>query len=507
LAQGAFQTPGSHQHIFLAPCKSFSNPSVMRPDMNSPPDGGKGNMPSYTGWPPMLVQGQAQWSAWCPPAPQPNAVLLPAMPGSYPQYVLWGVPCTGAGCPPAAWSGFTPNSVPVDQVRVPVLPCMPAACGPVPTSVAVTLTGCHSGVEGKGRLVQQEQFMDAAAGRPPATNACACAVDAGEPWLEDQVSAATSPHGSSTCSTAPTPYRRHKPRPAPAERRAIAAQHKLMDTRVRLLLEEKDVLDRQMQAGGDASVAAVARMQGAVWRLSTDKEGCRMVQLAIETAKGPQREMLCEELQGHVREAMGSPHANYVLQKVAAVMPIELAGFIAHELSGIAVDACKHRFGCRIVCRLTEQFSTASSVQRLLEEAMGGITELLTHSFGHHVVHAILEHGRSKHKRIIARELVQDVVNIATSKSGSTVIEKALVHCSAQDVNMLVKAVLNSDLIALAQTQFGIYVVRALTLTSDSIADFVVQCLQSASEDVQANRYYQKLLDLLREDQYEGDMQ
>eukprot|EP00971_Amphidinium_carterae_P303459 6029932-Amphidinium_carterae.1 len=33
------------------------------------------------------------------------------------------------------------------------------------------------------------------------------------------------------------------------------------------------------------------------------------------------------------------------------VMPIEMASFIAHELAGIATDACRHRYGCRILCR------------------------------------------------------------------------------------------------------------------------------------------------------------
>ena len=57
-------------------------------------------------------------------------------------------------------------------------------------------------------------------------------------------------------------------------------------------------------------------LKGHVWDLSCHPTGCRLVQLALENAKQRQASELGSELKGHVQEAMASPHANYVVQKI-----------------------------------------------------------------------------------------------------------------------------------------------------------------------------------------------
>lgn len=70
-------------------------------------------------------------------------------------------------------------------------------------------------------------------------------------------------------------------------------------------------------------------MAGMVWPFSRHPVGCRLIQSALECLGCrllvrvarlrvlPVRlaEQLAWELQGHVKEAATSPHANYVLQK------------------------------------------------------------------------------------------------------------------------------------------------------------------------------------------------
>jgi len=323
-----------------------------------------------------------------------------------------------------------------------------------------------------------------------------------EPFvLEEQRSVA-----SSNCSTAPS-IRRRKPRAPLAERKALAAKQKQVEAQAQALLLRKEALTGQLEAGGEASLAAIGELQGAVWRLSTDVQGCRLVQLAVEKAKGAKRGEVVGELHGHVREAMGSPHANYVLQKVVEVMPIEIASFIAKELAGIAVDACKHRFGCRIMCRLTEQFASAPCVAKLLQELTKGIAELTTHSFGHHVVHAILEHGPEMLKHKIAMELLSDVRNAATNRSGSAVMERALMHCSASDVDMLVEALLAGDLVMdLMQSQFGIFVVKALTLQPGLPSAVVYARIESASDEARESKHFQRLQQILADEEEDDDI-
>ena len=67
------------------------------------------------------------------------------------------------------------------------------------------------------------------------------------------------------------------------------------------------------------------------------------------------------ELRGHVLQMMESPHANFVLQKVIEVLPANATCFVTEELATRAAEAARHRFGCRILCRLIEHHTASSS--------------------------------------------------------------------------------------------------------------------------------------------------
>eukprot|EP00403_Amphidinium_massartii_P048792 CAMPEP_0178459664 /NCGR_PEP_ID=MMETSP0689_2-20121128/48257_1 /TAXON_ID=160604 /ORGANISM="Amphidinium massartii, Strain CS-259" /LENGTH=500 /DNA_ID=CAMNT_0020086169 /DNA_START=102 /DNA_END=1604 /DNA_ORIENTATION=+ len=351
-------------------------------------------------------------------------------------------------------------------------------------------TSCSAGVEPQ-KAADSSSFNVAGA---------ALSVDAEPFMMEEQRSVA-----SSNCSTAPSTRRRRKPRAPPAERKALAEKHKQVEAQAQMVLMRKGELTSQLEAGGASCIAAIEELQGAIWRLSTDVQGCRLVQKAVEKAKGAKRGEVVEELHGHVREAMGSPHANYVLQKVVEVMPIEIASFIAKELAGIAADACRHRYGCRIMCRLTEQFASAPCVAKLLDELMKDIAELTTHSFGHHVVHSILEHGPEKLRHAIAMELAADAMNTAMNRSGSSVMERALMHSAESDVEMLVAALLDGDVLNLAQSQFGIFVVKALMQMPGTSAEKVLERVEAADEEVRESKHYQRLQQLLLDEDDHDD--
>ena len=70
-------------------------------------------------------------------------------------------------------------------------------------------------------------------------------------------------------------------------------------------------LQQQLSEGSDIS-SALEALSGHVWDLSRHPVGCRLVQSAIERSSQKQAANLAHELQGHVQEAMTSPHANYV---------------------------------------------------------------------------------------------------------------------------------------------------------------------------------------------------
>eukprot|EP00438_Fugacium_kawagutii_P003656 Skav224226 [mRNA] locus=scaffold939:1182574:1185374:+ [translate_table: standard] len=183
----------------------------------------------------------------------------------------------------------------------------------------------------------------------------------------------------------------------------------------------------------------MAYLRGQVWRLSRDPVGCRVVQDALELGSREASDV-ANELQGHVLEAVMCPYANYVVQKVVSQLSVAASSFVPKELQGNAVRAAKHRFACRIFCRLLE-FCGRGPTSQLIDELLQGdesSENLCSHSFAHHVIQTILEHGEERHKKLIAQMLLSDLWRYATHKNSSYLIEKALCYCSLEDQNLLI---------------------------------------------------------------------
>lgn len=230
-----------------------------------------------------------------------------------------------------------------------------------------------------------------------------------------------------------------------------------------------------------SSLLAHAELLGWVWPYSRDPAGCRAVQSAIVSTKPAVGKAIAQELHGHVREAAESPHANYVLEKVIEQLSSPTSAFIADELLATVPRFARHRFGCRIVCRLVEhcsrEESTRKLIQKLLEDPDEAI-DLCRHNFGHHVVQSILEHGDDAHKEMIAQVLLRDVLSNASHRSSSYVVEAALKNCSSEDQDRLVQALLQPGIISeLAKADFGSYVVRTLLKHPKVDAQVLIQTI------------------------------
>jgi len=145
-------------------------------------------------------------------------------------------------------------------------------------------------------------------------------------------------------------------------------------------------------------------------------------------------------------------------------MPPATSSFVAEELLGIGVEACNHRFGCRIMSRLVKYSGNQPVTIQLIGEALEKVGELSRHEFGHHVVESILEHGSDSQKHSIVCALQSDIFQYAMHSRASYVIEKAFGHCSVADRDSLVASLHadNDSLLCLAGHNTGFYVVQAL---------------------------------------------
>jgi len=287
--------------------------------------------------------------------------------------------------------------------------------------------------------------------------------------------ASSSIHGSTSRSA-----RRRRGRRA-AKQAVVAAQRinrgipEAPQSETLLVSQEKRLdLIRQIEQGGQATHSAVNQILDQVLRMSMEAFGCRVVQAALDKASSAQKERITAELHSHVRQLIGSPHGNFVIQKVVEVLPSSSFAFVTDELVSFAVETAQHRFGCRVLSRLVEHLSVSSktaSTALLLDEILSDIDKLIRHNFARHVIELILEHGTDAHRQAVCRVIQQRPCYYAKDRCASYVVEKALASSSGRNVNGIVSKLLSDSeqFLELGMHECGMHVANAVShLRGDS---------------------------------------
>ena len=226
------------------------------------------------------------------------------------------------------------------------------------------------------------------------------------------------------------------------------------------LCEIRQLLDSPELADQGRGIEA---MRGQVWPLARHREGCYLVQAALERASLRELGDIVYELHGHVLQACSCYHANYVVQRAIQASPTTMTEFVSEELHGIAPVVARHRVGCRILVRLLEHgAAVASIVHELLLD--GG--SLSRHRYGHHVMVALCEHGSPDQKSEVTRLLCTDAdaCYLACHRYAGYVVEAA-VRYSGIAADDLKRALLD-DPGRLAQSPTGCYALVAMLSTS-----------------------------------------
>eukprot|EP00930_Biecheleria_cincta_P046924 TRINITY_DN32450_c0_g1_i1.p1 TRINITY_DN32450_c0_g1~~TRINITY_DN32450_c0_g1_i1.p1 ORF type:complete len:455 (-),score=85.90 TRINITY_DN32450_c0_g1_i1:481-1845(-) len=271
-----------------------------------------------------------------------------------------------------------------------------------------------------------------------------------------------------------------------------------------LVSKEQDIsccfkkLHAKLATGGrgmDEVLDICGPLTGRVWNLAQHPEGCRLVQSALELAPRKRAVELADELHGHVAEAVASPHANYLMQKLLVVLPFTDIRFVAEELVGCCVKMVRHRYGCRTLCRLIESAGSEPLVLQLVEEFMSDATELCSHCFAHHVIQSVIEHGHDQHKRQAVSALLSDPLGFAMHRNASYLLEKALVQCCPADQGSLVQALGSPETIAdLSMNRCGCYVARQLLQRSDIDIKAALVLLRQRQDILGHSRHGRRLL-------------
>jgi len=231
----------------------------------------------------------------------------------------------------------------------------------------------------------------------------------------------------------------------------------------------------------------------------SDQASSRAVQVALQETNGNARNILASCIRGHVREAMRSMHGNYVVQEIVKELPSASTAWVPQELLGTGSEAARHRFGCRILCRLLEHFSPGDdSAVMFLTEVFAETPALIRHAYGTYVVRHGLEFGLPSHQQQIVYGLWSDLFGNAKHQHGSRVVEAALTYCAEQDRDAIASELTSNpgNLIALAKNVSGRHVLKAL-LRMPNWSSLIASHLQPCITEIRDSKYGKSVADLV----------
>jgi len=216
-------------------------------------------------------------------------------------------------------------------------------------------------------------------------------------------------------------------------------------------------------SNGNQSVAS-HELIGSFASLAFDAEGCRIAQDALEVAGRDVKVVLALKLRGHIREAIDSPFANYVVQKIIEVLPPVHVQFLVDELIGSATETARHPYGVRVLCRLLEHCPSAM-IEELILEITENVSFLCLHKFGTYIVQHVMEHGTPQQCKVVIRALASNALGFSRHRHGSTLIQTALAYPELLEGSGLLEALCQNkdNLNKLAQSRYGSRVLEALS--------------------------------------------
>lgn len=247
-------------------------------------------------------------------------------------------------------------------------------------------------------------------------------------------------------------------------------------------------LHRMLQSLEQGRDGTVQQLKGHVARLSRDKVGCRVVQRALELARD-EAPALALEMVGSVKQAVRCPNGNFVIQKIVTLCE---ADFVAQELLGKAADVAKHRYGCRVACRIVERRSGEGAVA-FISELLERVQDLSQHAFAHHAMQSILEHGAAREKQRVASALRPAILANAQGRSSSYVVASALECCDEVDQDSLVLDLLE-HLPALTQSLSGCHVIKALLAVAGPHFPDAAKQLQEVAAELSNTRHGRRII-------------
>lgn len=213
---------------------------------------------------------------------------------------------------------------------------------------------------------------------------------------------------------------------------------------------------------------------GSLRQRSLSREGCRLVQQALEAASRAECEAMVEELRPHFWELHCSGHGSFVLAKLPEVLPPATTVDAFSELLAQSCSVARHQYGCRTLQRIIDCCSERH-IGAVLDDITQEADALSCHRFGTFVVQHLLERATAPRRAALLRRLLPRLPELAVHETAGFVVQRAFDNASETERCALADALLHAEapysFATLAGSHYGSYAVRKLADVPSRLAE------------------------------------
>jgi hypothetical protein len=169
--------------------------------------------------------------------------------------------------------------------------------------------------------------------------------------------------------------------------------------------------------------------------LLKDQNGCRLIQKRIEEKGSDYVVAMFDKMSGSLNEIINDQFGNYVVQKMIDYIYSDKAVVTKffEVTRGRIYDISVHQFGTRVLQRLMDYFCNnyAKVANPIINDVLKSLIikrsyDLIMDTNGNHVFQKVLMIYPKKENQFIYDELMKIAIDIAKSKKGGSIFQKAL---------------------------------------------------------------------------------
>jgi len=205
--------------------------------------------------------------------------------------------------------------------------------------------------------------------------------------------------------------------------------------------------------------------------IARDKKGTHSLQAIVAQIDSPDEFALMKNIVSpYVFELSMDPRANYVIQKLINIIPIDSSNFLYQPLFDNFVQVANNSFGLLVLKQMMAKVEQKEALKsRVVELTSINFEKLIQNPYGNYAIQHIVEYY-PKESLLIMNKIVTKIIPYSSQKISSNVIEKCLTVCDSQFRKRVVDEILkNGRLGDLMKNKYGNFVTLQLLATSATL--------------------------------------